>query len=65
MVDSSSDMSIDTSPLEGFSSSESSSVGKTDGSILISHGLNLEILRVMVWSSFLAVSKVPFLATTS
>ena len=65
VVDSSSDMSVDLSPLEGFPSSGSSSAGQTDGSILISTRLKLDILRVMVWSSFLAVIKVPFLATTS
>ena len=65
MVVSSSDMSIDMLPLKGFSSSGSSSVGKTEYSILISTGLNLVIFRVMVWSSFLAVIMVPFLATTS
>ena len=64
VVDSSSDMSVDMAPFEGFSSSDSSSVGKTDGSILIFTGLNLEILRAMVWSSFVAVIVVPFLATT-
>ena len=48
VVNSSSDMSVDMSPLEGFSSSKSSSFDKTDSSILISTGLNLEILRVMV-----------------